>query len=259
MAASLNADRRGHPWRVPISLFFIACLAGIIVWAPAAWLRPALPNALACPDLTGTVWQGECRNAVRIDSFGSRSTLGHFRWKLSASSLLQLAIDAEVEWQLENLTARAEFRQQSDGHWRVRDLELVSDYQTLSLLADRDLRRLWLLVPRSQGIRLQIPLAFGNPKEIAHLQGELHFSAFGDHTLIIRPDERGELGSRGGPLQLTGALDWQRDGRYRLALKIRLNPDADVTLRSALASFGAANAQGDYDLTLEGSIWSLLR
>jgi hypothetical protein len=30
-------------------------------------------------------------------------------------------------------------------------------------------------------------------------------------------------------------------------------------LRTALTSFGAVNPRGEYDLTIEGSIWTLLR
>ncbi|MEN9527854.1 MAG: Type secretion system protein [Pseudomonadota bacterium] len=259
MAALRRAECRRRPWRAPVSLFVLACLAGLVAWAPAAWLQPVLPDELVCTELNGTVWRGECRDAQRVDSFGTRTELGRLRWQLSAGSLFRLALEAKLDWQLQNSIANAEVRRKLSGAWQVRDLRWESDYQSLSLLADRDLRRLWLLVPRSQGISLKIPLASGNAKEIEQLSAELRFSAFGEHALIVRPDGSGELRSSDGPLQLTGPLEWQRDGRYRLAVKIRVKPDADASLRNALASFGATNTQGDYDLTIDGSIWTLLR
>ena len=243
---------------MPASLFALACVLGVTLWAPAAWLRPFIPAELACGDLTGTVWQGECRAAERINSFGARSELGRLRWKLSTSALFRLTLEAELEWQLQNLSARTVLTRKLNGRWQLRNLQLTSDYQSLGLLVDRDLRRLWSLVPKSKAITLQIPLASGTPKEIEQLQADLQFSAFGEHALTIQPNGSGELRSMSGPLQLDGPIEWQRDGRYRLIAKIRLNSDADLGLRTALASFGATNAQGDYDLTIEGSIWSLL-
>ena len=71
-------------------------MLGVTLWAPAAWLRPFIPAELACGDLTGTVWQGECRAAERINSFGARSELGRLRWKLSTSALFRLTLEADL-------------------------------------------------------------------------------------------------------------------------------------------------------------------
>jgi hypothetical protein len=38
-----------------------------------------------------------------------------------------------------------------------------------------------------------------------------------------------------------------------------LSGNADLGLRAALSSFGPVNSRGEYDLTIEGSIWTLLR
>jgi hypothetical protein len=114
-------------------------------------------------------------------------------------------------------------------------------------------------MPSTEGVTLTIPLASGNTKEIQQLQGELRFFAFGKHVLAINPDGSGELRSDDGALRLSGPLEWQRDGRYRLKLKIRLGGTADAALRAALRSFGPVNPSGEYDLTIEGSIWTLLR
>jgi hypothetical protein len=258
VATSVSADRKRRS-RTPALLFFLACFIGVIVWAPAAWLLPALPASIACVETAGSVWQGECRGLQRVDSFGSRAELGQLRWRISAWSLFTLSPSAELVWQLGDANARAEVKRALNTTWQVRDLRFASDYRSLGPLVDSDLRRLWRGMPSTEGVTLTIPLASGNTKEIQQLQGELRFFAFGKHVLAINPDGSGELRSDDGALRLSGPLEWQRDGRYRLKLKIRLGGTADAALRAALRSFGPVNPSGEYDLTIEGSIWTLLR
>lgn len=259
VAASASADRKPRRSRAPTTLFILACFVGVIVWAPAAWLTPALPAEFVCSDTAGTVWRGECRNLQRLDSFGSRSELGHLQWHISAWSLVALNPKIELMWQLGGANARAEIRWDMHSTWQIRDLHFSSNYRSLSPLADPDLRRLWQGMPDTEGLSLTIPMASIGTKEIQQLQGELRFFAYGDHRLRINPDGRGEIFSSDGALRLSGPLEWQRDGRYRLQLKIRFSSDADLGLRTALNSFGPVNARGEYDLTIEGSIWTLLR
>ena len=104
-----------------------------------------------------------------------------------------------------------------------------------------------------------IPNASGSIQEIHDLQAELRFSAFGEHVLTVRPDGSGDIRSGAGALRLSGPLEWQRDGRYRMQLRVGIGSDTDLALRSALAALGPTNARGEYDLTIEGSIWTLLR
>jgi hypothetical protein len=146
-----------------------------------------------------------------------------------------------------------------NSKWQIRDLYFASNYRSLSPLADPDRRRLWQGLPDTEGLSLTIPMASGDAKEIRDLQGELRFFAYGEHVLTIGPDGGGEVRSKDGALRLSGPLEWQRDGRYRLQLKIGLSGNTDADLRTALTSFGAVNPRGEYDLTIEGSIWTLLR
>jgi len=259
VAASASADRRPRRSRAPTTFFILACFVGAIVWAPAAWLRPALPAEFICADTAGTVGRGECRNLQRLDSFGSRTELGHLQWHISAWSLFALSPKVELMWQFAGANARADVHWDMNSTWQVRDVYFTSNYQSLGPLADPDLRRLWQGLPTTEGLSLTIPLASGNAKEIEHLQGELRFFAYGNHVLRINPDGHGEILSSDGGLRLSGPLEWQRDGRYRLQLKIRLSGNADLGLRAALSSFGPVNSRGEYDLTIEGSIWTLLR
>lgn len=259
VATSVSADRKPRRSRAPTTLFILACFVGVIVWAPAAWLRPALPAQIVCTDTSGTVWRGECRRLLRVDSFGSQADLGQLRWQIAAWSLLTLSPTAALEWQLGGANARAEVRWAMNSTWQIRDLALAADYRSLGPLVDADLRRLWRGMPSTTGLSLTIPLVSGNAKEIQQLQGELRFSAFGEHVLAIHPDGSGALRSDDGALRLAGPLEWQRDGRYRLQLRIGLGGTADAALRAALRAFGPVNPRGEYDLTIEGSIWTLLR
>lgn len=259
VAASASPDRRPRRSRAPVTLFILACFFGVIIWAPAAWLRPALPAEFACSDTAGTIWRGECRNLQRLNSFGSRSELGHLQWHISAWSLVALSPEVELLWQLGGANARAEVRWNMNSKWQIRDLYFASNYRSLSSLADPDLRRLWQGLPDTEGLSLTIPTASGDAKEIGDLQGELRFFAYGEHVLTIGRDGGGEVRSKNGALRLFGPLEWQRDGHYRLQLKIGLSGNTDADLRKALTSFGAVNPRGEYDLTIEGSIWTLLR
>lgn len=259
VASSQLPEHRSRRSLLAIGLFLLACLIGVIVWAPAAWLRPALPASLACTETAGTVWRGECRRLQRLDSFGSRAELGQLRWSLSPRSLLSLQPSIDLAWQLEEASARANIQWQPRATWQIRDLYFSSNYRSLSPLVDRDLRRLWQTIPSTESVALSIPNASGSIQEIHDLQAELRFSAFGEHVLTVRPDGSGDIRSGAGALRLSGPLEWQRDGRYRMQLRVGIGSDTDLALRAALAALGPTNARGEYDLTIEGSIWTLLR
>lgn len=259
MANSQPPKYRSRRSLLAISLFLLACLIGVIVWAPAAWLRPALPASLACTETAGTVWRGECRRLQRLDSFGSRAELGHLRWDLAPRSLLSLQPSVDLAWQLDEASARATIRWQPRSAWQIRDLYFTSNYRSLSPLVDRDLRRLWQTIPSTEQVALAIPKASGTTQEIHELQAELRFSAFGAHVVTVRPDGSGDIRSSAGALRLSGPLEWRRDGRYRMQLKVGMGNDTDLPLRAALAALGPTNARGEFDLTIEGSIWTLLR
>ena len=259
MASSQPPKSRSRRSLLAIGLFLLACFIGVIVWAPAAWLRPALPASLACAETAGTIWRGECRRLQRLDSFGSRTELGHLRWDLSPRSLLSLQPSVDVAWQLDEASARASIRWQPSSAWQIRDLYFTSNYRSLSPLVDRDLRRLWQTIPDTESVSLAITKASGTTQEIHDLQAELRFSAFGAHVLTVRPDGSGDIRSSAGALRLSGPLEWQGDWRYRMQLKVGIGDDTDLALRAALAALGPKNARGEYDLTIEGSIWTLLR
>lgn len=212
-----------------------------------------------CTDATGTIWNGECRQLLRVDSFGSRSELGDLRWHISVWSLLSLHPQADLLWQLGDARARATLQWSPKSNWQIRDLSLVSTYRSLNPLADPGLRRLWRDMPGTAGLSLELPVAFGNAQEIQQLQGVVRFFAYGEHVLTISADGRGALRSNEGALRLSGPLEWQRDGRYRLQIKASLSGDADPALREALRALGPVDPRGEYDLTIEGSIWTLLR
>jgi len=173
--------------------------------------------------------------------------------------LLSLQPSVDVAWQLDGASARANIRWQPRSAWQIRDLYFTSNYRSLSPLVDRDLRRLWQTIPSTEQVALAISKASGTTQEIHELQAELRFSAFGAHVLTVRPDGSGDIQSSAGALRLSGPLEWQRDGRYRMQLKVGMGNDTDLPLRAALATLGPTNARGEFDLTIEGSIWTLLR
>jgi len=242
----------------PIGLFVTACLIGVGTWAPAAWLVAVLPAPITCGDVSGTVWHGRCMHLRWVNSLGVARQLGDVTWQWRLSSLLKLAPEVRAEWSFANARLTTSLQWKPKQQWQIRNLKLDADYRSLQSLVDRDLSKLWRGVALDQTVSLDIAHARGHGQEIQHIEAALAFDAYGQHRLLIEPNGRGLIESDDGPLQFQGPLEWQPNGQFRLQLKVTPALNADESLRQELTKLGPATSTGQHDLTIEGSLWSLM-
>lgn len=256
------AEDLKHPGRLrtgPIVLFVTACLIGLGIWAPAAWLVAALPASISCSGVSGSVWHGRCTDLRWVNSLGVARQFGDITWQWRPSSLLRLAPEVRADWRMANARMTAALQWKPNQQWQIRNLRLDSDYRSLHSLVGRDLSVLWRGVALDKTVSIDIANARGRGKDIEHIEARLTFFAYGHHALLIQPSGRGLIQSDDGPLQLEGPLEWQPSGQFRLRLKVSLAPNVDDSLRQALTRLGPSNSTGQHDLTIEGSLWTLLQ
>jgi hypothetical protein len=233
-----------------------AFLLGLVCVLPVRWLTGIVPAQLQCTAWSGSVWRGQCAGLAVQQPGQAPIQVDLLRWKLHASALLRLALRAELDVNTAQGSGAglAEFAR--GGRILV---------QGLSATAVFDRRLATMLPPGWSGqlaaSNLNLRLA-GN--RIESLSGELTLrdfndgrgGTFGSYTLqfpAAGPPFVGRLRDAGGPLSIAATVTISTERRWQINGTVTPRAEASASLRSRMDLLGAADSEGRYPLSLEGS------
>src|SRR5688572_26977281 len=92
-------------------------LGVLVLYLPASWLSAALPASVKCPELGGSIWNGEC---LGLTLQGSR--LGDATWNFAAGKAFTGRARGDVSVSGTALNARADLDIGLDGSGELRDV-----------------------------------------------------------------------------------------------------------------------------------------
>lgn len=223
--------------------FGVTLLAG---W-PARSLQSLLPPGVTCNALTGTVWRGHCAQlAVQGLRFGSVD------WQLHPSSLLLGSLSATLRLDQPGLMLASKIAIGLTGQVEARDLDLRLALGALPLAAvPADLRGRVVAHFDAVDWRDGGVLAVAGRMEARELtRGDREPLRLGSYEIVFDaarsgPDARtGRIKDLGGPLEVTGSLQFTRPPGYLLQGMVRSRPEASPTLQRQLEILGPADAEG---------------
>ncbi len=245
-----------------LTLGLVAYLGFLVATFPAGWAyalaRPQLEErgiVLYRPE--GTVWNGR---VAALDVAGRRLPAAH--WRLRPAALLRGAVEVELalderlrttlDWDLGQRLRLAPLELQ----WDVPDLLRLLDLQALALggRLEGRLERLEVAAGRPQaadgvllwrGARTRLP----SDAALGDLQLRLETTAEGIHG---RFRDSGQ-----GPLALSGTLQLDPQGQWRLSLQLTPREGRQSPLGRLLAFLGRPDAQGRVRLDLQGRLEQL--
>jgi len=225
----------------------------LFTW-PAERLQAWLLHPLALQAPAGTLWRGEAAalaaGPLRFESL---------RWRLRPATLPLGRLSLRLA--TESPAVEARIAAGLTGRWwlHVSRAELPAQFF-------RPLLERWGIEARGR-VRVDALDASGRGDWPDRLEGDIVWEsaalaapldlALGDLHARLRGEGDvllAELADQGGPLALAGSARLERDGHYRLELKLRARADAAPALRDALGLLGAPDASGDHRLTLAGQL-----
>jgi len=250
----LAPPTQGRP-RLIVVLALLALAATLLVRLPARWGLALAPAGVGCDQPSGSVWSGGCRG-LHVAGL----TVESATWQLHPLALLRLRLGMELQVDDARVAGHASVAWSPGGRIEARDLQahLPIDPGFLPLF------------PRGWGGTLllaldELQLVDGKPGAV---RGSVHASAlhrfappmdFGDYALRFAqpPDangrQLGQLSDEGGPLSLSGQLQFGADGQYELNGLVATRPEATPELAQDLQILGPADADGRRPFSLAGS------
>jgi hypothetical protein len=238
----------------------VALLAflGILLWQlPASWLKSFLPNNIACADLAGTAWNGQCVGLA----LQSRP-IGDVTWDISAWRLLTGRIAGDIAVARGTSVANATVSLSFSGDGEIENLKATvpidpavvpgvpnyllgtvqADLATIAIdqrklkdlrgtIAVRDLRR-------TDGARF----ALGN------------YDVTFQNAPLADGSIEGKLVDRGGPLAVNGTIKLTPEPGYEVSGVVTARGEAPESLRRQLEFLGPADAAGARQFSLAGTM-----
>jgi Type II secretion system (T2SS), protein N len=238
----------------------VALLAflGILLWQlPASWLKSFLPNNIACADLAGTAWNGQCV-ALTVQS----RPIGDVTWDISAWRLLTGRVVGDIALTRGTLGATGTVALSFAGDGEVLNLKAtvpldpavvpgIPNYLVGTVQADlakiaieqRKLKELRGLVAvrdlrRTDGARF----ALGN------------YDVTFENAPLPDGSIEGKLVDRGGPLAVSGTIKLTPEPGYEVSGVVTARGDAPQSLRRQLEFLGPADAAGARQFSLAGTM-----
>jgi hypothetical protein len=235
---------------------FAAFLLGLIGMLPVRWLTGFVPAQLQCTTWSGSVWRGQCAGLAVQQPGQAPIQVDLLRWKLHASALLRFALRAEFDVRTAQGNGTGLVRIASGGRIEVQDLEATAVFD----------RRLATMLPQSWSGQLSasnLHLRLAGDR-IEALSGDITLrdfndgrgGSFGSYALqfpAAGPPFVGRLKDAGGPLAIAANVTISAERRWQINGTVTPRAQASATLRSRLDLLGAADGDGRYPLSLEGS------
>ena len=218
----------------------------LVAW-PARSLQSLLPAGVACSALTGTVWRGHC---AQLTVQGLR--FGSVDWQLHPSRLLLGSLSATLRLDQPGLMLAAKIAIGLTGKVEARDLDLRLTLGALPLAAvPADLRGRVVAHFDAVDWRDGGVIALAGRVEASELtRGDREPLRIGSYEIVFDAapsgsDARtGRIKDLGGPLEVTGSLQFTRPPGYLLQGLVRSRPEASPTLQRQLEVLGPADAEG---------------
>jgi general secretion pathway protein N len=232
---------------------WISLLAGLAFAAfllarfPAAWAAAALPPALTCEELGGTVWSGSCTGL----SVRHQPILGDLFWQLHPLRLLALKLAVHVQLTQARADARGELEFARGQVLQARDLHASFDLNPALIPvlpanvtghASADLAYLEMRAGRLVDLRGRIEVHELAQHEGADTSLGSYALIFGDHAPGVAL--LGELHDLGGPLSLEGTLRMTPEPGFVVDGKVAVRAGAAPELARQLQILGPPDAQG---------------
>jgi general secretion pathway protein N len=245
---------------LPLYLLFLVALFP----AAQAWRFAAEPLASTVPELKlagldGTVWSGRAGMVVY-----RKALLGEMNWQLSPMALLFGQGELQAMLQSDNgyLLSRVS-TPLGGGSVALADIEGQLPLSELMRFAP------YLPVALDGRVSLNLPvLELSADGRLHRADGTLtwHQAAmsapqalsFGDLQLVLRTEAEGQvvgvISDRGGPLSITGTVQFSPNGVYVLNASIAAAEGAPAELRGSLGMLGKPDAQGRHRLNYTGKL-----
>ena len=229
-----------------------AFLLGVIVRFPASWIHSMLPRAVACRELTGTVWSGAC---TTLQAEGT--VLGDVRWTVRPLRLLAGKLSVEVSLSRAQGAARARLEIGPSGTLTVRNLRAV-------LALDHD----WLaaLPPAARGtLEARFASLSVRRARITGLSGELDVrdlsmvpgQPLGAYRIAFpgaaSGPPTGTLSDLGGPFAVAGTVQLTPGPGYVVTGLIAARSSAPPDLAAQLRYLGTPDAEGRRPFSVAGT------
>jgi hypothetical protein len=229
------------------ALALIAFALILLARFPAAWALGALPAALSCDAVDGTVWNGACGGLM----LRHQQLIGDLTWQLHPARLLAGRLAAHVELTQAGDFVNADVELSPGGHLFARDVH-ASVHLSPALLpqlpgglrgaARADLAR--VEVKNGRLTDLQGRIEAHDLAQTAGTTTELGSYALSFNGTAAGGALVGELHDLGGPLALSGTLRMTPEPGFVLDGKVATRATASANLVRQLQMLGAPDAQG---------------
>lgn len=242
-----------------IAIYLVALLALLPAQRALAWVQPALASrgvSLAVGSVSGSIWNG------RVEGLQVASLpLVQADWDVSPLSLLTGAIGADVRARSGDARANGYASAGFGGSVVLKETEgqvpaaLIAGRLPFPVLVDGDillnLGRLVLEDGRpvsAEGVLVWSDARITAPQPVA----------LGNLKLTLEPRDEGGIVARvsdgGGPLEASGDITFEPDGRYHLQVLLAARADAEPALRQSLPMLGSRAPGGKYLVTFNGQL-----
>ncbi len=223
----------------------------LIVQFPARWAALALPRAVTCGQVAGTLWSGTCAGLT-----AAGMSLGDLQWTLHPLRLLTGRLDVDVALTRGAGAARARVEWSPRGAIAARGVH--ADFPVDSAFIPQ-------LPPSTLG-SAEVDLAdlHWNGMRITEIRGQIEVrgltigqgALLGSYRLLFPggPGEpTGQLSDLGGPFALQGTVRLTPEPGYEVEGLIAARPSASPDLVSQLRYLGAPDAQGRRPFSIAGT------
>jgi len=252
--------RRAMPFvLLGIAAFILFALLTLPARVALGWLAPAQARI---EGISGTLWRGRAEHLQ-----WQELRLGRIEWRLHPAALLGAHLRADITLTRVDGFARATVATGGNGHLHFTDLTASLPLNALSAtpladgwsgtlnfkFADLRLDRGWPIqaAGRLDAVAINGPMggSAGRPVDAGSYQ--IDFTSAEGGTQKAPPT--GTLIDTGGPLQVTGSVQFLDDRSYVIEGLVALRPEASPDIVQALRFLGPADAQGRRPFSLAGS------
>lgn len=240
-----------------IALLGVAAFAiALLVVLPARWLAWALPAAVHCGSLQGSLWNGRCQQLELRTARGQPVQLPEVSWQMHPGALLLATLSADLRVVTPALQARGLARLRAGGSLRISALSVSGnvDHASLAAMPSGWSGRLEAsdVLLELRGNRLQ---ALGGTAQLQQLR-DTH-GVYGDFTLTMPPQQaapfKGQLRDRGGVLALDARLGVNADRSWQIDGTIQPRAGAPAGLDQVLDQLGTADVSGRRTFSVAGT------
>lgn len=245
--------------RSALLLAALVFLLTLLVRLPASVLLRLVPGPWRCTDASGTLWHGSCGEFT-----DGRHGVSELHWTVHPAALLRARIALDVRSEDPAASGQAYLEWQPGGALLIEHLAATLSPQELTaLLPGGWSASLQLAIDRAQ-VRAGHLVALEGTLELQQLQLRGSRTTLGSYELAFPPAAdaaaaadaamQGTLRDVEGPLSLHGQLQLQPAGSYEISGKVAAREDASPALQQLLEALGPADAGGEREFSLEGTL-----